>query len=491
MYGDEEIMKVHFVSPPSTEKGKLFERLYGCGYAIFNQQNISILYVATLLQERGFKIEVTDCQVDSISNFHSLIKCDHADAYVFYSVFLTRKADLQASGAIQKIKGEIPIVFMGTDPTYDPQAYLTSSNSFVVRGEPEYTILELFENLENHGNLFKVEGVSCVDNERIVHNAPRELITNLDSLPVPNRELLKCPYRYYNPKFSRPPSSVILTSRGCPYRCMFCVPNSLSFAREIEFKRYHGLKPPPTLRSAENVVAEFVQIADQGYKSVQIADDLFTISRKRAIQICKGIKHLGLEIACLSRADHVADDMLVKAFATANVRNVDLGVESFDQSILNYMKKDLRVENSHRAVRLLKQYGIRVELNILLGSCPLETKETIKKTIKTAEALKPDVLHVSICTPFPGTEFHELAKQQGWMITQDYVPVDPFKESLISYQHLSKDDLESYAMQTYREFYFSPRYILAQIPRLRSIKGFAGNIRAVLTMRKTINPHER
>lgn len=183
---------------------------------------------------------------------------------------------------------------------------IDGENTYVIRGEPDFTILHLVNCIMSGDDMNKIKGISFWQNGHIVHNEPAEVIDNLDILPIPNRRLLDHSV-YCNPKLTQLPHTAILTSRGCYGKCSYCVPNSLSFAREIESKRYFFHKPVPKLHSIERVIKEFTQIAELGFKSVSIIDDEFLWNEERDIEICNGIKKLNLEWSCLARPDKITE----------------------------------------------------------------------------------------------------------------------------------------------------------------------------------------
>lgn len=473
-----------FLVPPPLDGNPAAERIFGCNYGIYTQPNIFILYPATVLKEEGYDVYVKDCPMEKINReeFIRYIEKDDSDVYVFYTVFLSKATDLNARRIVGEIKGNSKFIFMGTEPTCNPSDFI-DGNSFVIRGEPENTIKELIDVIASGGDPSNIRGISYIKEEERIDTERREVIDNLDRLPFPDWTLLK-PANYHNPKLSSTPFTTMISSRGCAYNCYYCVPNSLDFAREIEFKRYNpvGKKPPVRMRSAKNIIEEFRMLHRQGFKSVSFLDDQFVWNNKRIIEICEGIKDLDMEWSCLARADHLINEEVVKRMAEAGCKYIDIGVESFDQRILDYIHKDLKVEDVYKAVELLKKYHIEPELNVLIGSCPLETKETIEHTISETIKLDVDYVLFSICTPFPHTTFHEIAKKSGWMIVDEYVPVDPIKESLISYPHLTKGDMEAIIRRAYRHFYFRPRYILRRLCRLRGIKDFINKSRAAISI---------
>ena len=481
-------MKIHFLIPPTSEKRNP-DRIFGCNYAFFVQQNIFILYPATYLKTKGFEVEFTDCMVEKKSLEDVL--SNEADVYVFYSVFLSKEIDINTADIIQKKWPNKPIIFVGSDPTIHPEKYCKKPSRFVIRGESEKTILELCEELKKREQKFrKIKGLTYFSEKtkKKIDNPPRNYLKDIDKLPFPDRTLIKKPFKYSNPKFKKFPSTTMLTSRGCAFRCYFCIPNSLSFAREVEWKRYHKKKPPVTKRSPKDIIEEFKQIKKQGYNSVFIIDDQFVWGKERTIEILRGIRPLKMEIALLARCDMLSDEELVKEMALSNVKFVDLGIESFDQKILDDSKKDLDIKTIEKSVKNLKKYNIEPEINVLFGCSPLETKKTIKDTIKQVEDMDVEVVHATVCTPFPGTDFREIAIKKGWTITgnKEYIPIDPGADSLISYPHLSREDLIKEVKSLYRKHYFNPRYIFRQFLNIKSFEEFKNKSKAGLAIFKNI-----
>ncbi|KKR25903.1 MAG: Mg-protoporphyrin monomethylester cyclase, partial [Microgenomates group bacterium GW2011_GWC1_39_7b] len=381
-------MKVHFIIPSNTEKGKreVLDKIFGCHYGYFPQHNIFTLGLTAVIKKMGYEVEMSDCAIEKITLNDALER--GGDVFIFYSVFLSREIDLWAADQIKKKLGKKWMIFLGNDPVFFSDKYLISQNHILIRGEPEETIVDLLKELEKNKPVFKkVKGISWVSRGKVIHNTPRKYIEDLDKLPLPDRMILKKPLEYSNARFSKFPSTTMYTSRGCAYNCLFCFPNSFSFARELEWKNVHKVKPPVRVRSSRSVIKEFEQIHKQGFRSVSIVDDQFLWDRRRTEEIFKGVKKLNMEISILARCDRITDYPLVKMMFDAGVRHIAFGVESFNQSILNYIRKDLKVETIAKAIKWCKKAGIKPEINIILGSCPLETKETIANTINEVEKL--------------------------------------------------------------------------------------------------------
>ena len=344
-----------------------------------------------------------------------------------------------------------------------------------MRGETEFIFKDLFV---NELPLPEIKGLSFLVEGKAIHNPSRPPIENIDELPFPARHLLKS-NRYFNPKLRNRPSTVLLTSRICFGNCIYCIPCSLSFATEIEFKKTHKFKPPVRMRSPENIYEEVKKIKEGGYRSFYIIDDNFLGLKgkkyeERIIKICELIKPLKLTWGCLARADQIKNEEMIKAMADAGCRFVDLGIESFNQKTLDFVKKGCRVEDNYTAILLLKKYKINPKINVLLGVSPFETKADIEWMIEILKIMDIEYASFDICIPHPRTEIYNIAKKNKWFITEDgdYKPVDPLKKGTLSLPNLNHKELEELVRWANRKFYLRPSYILLRLKGVRSIREF-------------------
>lgn len=477
-------MKINFLTPPPLDGNPPAERIFGCNYGLYSQPNIFVLYPATVLKNAGHSVKVTDLVAENYNEkkFLDYIRNDDSNIYVFYTVFLSKKTDLIAKEKIRELKKGAKFIYIGTEPTANPEDFVDKDDVIVIRGESEETILELIEALVKGKRIKNIKGISHFF-KKVINNPPRPPIEDLNKLPIPDRTLIRRD-KYYNPKFPNP-FTVMLTSRGCFGQCYYCVPCSLSFAREIEYKKQFKNKPKPRQRSAENIIKELKLLHKQGYKSIYFVDDqFFWWDKKRMIEIMKGLKEYGFRWGALSRADMLLDEDVIKAMAETNCDLIDIGIESFDQKILDFIKKGEKVEVYYKAIALLKKHGIEPEINVLLAASPLETKETIRKTLDEVKKLDCKYVLISICTPFPHTEFHDVAKKEGWMTGKEYQPIDPIRSSQISYPHLTKEELDEIIRNAYKEFYFRPKYVFKQLLEIRSFGDLVNKMKVALKIFK-------
>lgn len=452
-------VRITFITPPSLDgSGKDVERVFGCTYDMYPFPHIFLLTAAALLEREGFLVSYVDAPRMGWGKqqFQDFLQDDTSDLYVVYSVNLSTCTDLAAMELIGKASNDALVVFLGPAPTLNPGDFLKSRNTAVVRGEFEAALLEVAQAVMSGQTLAGIPSLSIKENGDLTHGPPREVLDDLDSLPFPARHLIDSE-KYFNPKLALRPVTAVLTSRGCSYPCLFCVPNSQSFARELEYRRYFGKKPPVVKRSVEDIVAEFRQLKEGGYRAVSVIDDQFVWGTDRTIAVCKGIEDLGLRWGCLARADHLSE-RVVEAMADAGCDYVDIGVESFDQNVLDYVKKQLRVDAIEGAVTLLKKHGILAKINVLFGASPLEDEESVRLAMKKISAMDPDAVMYRICCPYPGTEWYEIAERKNWLKGGEYEPVDIGKISTVDLPNISAKRLEQLTRKANLQFYLRPHF---------------------------------
>jgi anaerobic magnesium-protoporphyrin IX monomethyl ester cyclase len=457
--------KILFVEPPSLNK-RTAERLAGCSYELYHLPDLANLYLFTLLYQYGFELDYIDAVLAKIpaGKFWEKIKSYNPDYCLIHSVVLSKITDLDFIKRLSQLNRKTKIIVYGPEPTRAPEDYLISPNVLVFRGEVENNLADYFRE-------GKLTGASILEKGKITHLPPSGSLVDLDWLPIPYRNHpVFLPYlkKYFNPKFTKAPFTTMMASRGCAFNCIFCVPLSINFAREIEYKKYFGKKPPLAKASPQRVIREFRQIKKQGFNSVMVVDDQFLWEEPRTLEICAGVKDLNLEWGCLSRADFLTNRQTVEALAEAGCRSIDIGVESLNQKALNYINKELKVETIVTAINLLNDCGIEPKLNIMLGCCPEESPQDIKNTIKKLKRMKVNNIMFSIATPFKGTAFYDICKQQGYLTT-DSDKIDPLSKSVINYPRLSHKNLENLARYAYRSFYFRSKIIFSRIKRYRKI----------------------
>jgi len=237
----------------------------------------------------------------------------------------------------------------------------------VVMGEGDQTVVELVEALSRGSGLASVAGVAFRKDGRAVINSPRPLIRDLDSLPLPARDLL--PISKY--RALKVPCTVI-TSRGCPFGCIFCSAPKM-FGRGVRY------------RDPKLVVDEIEMInRELGFHEINIVDDTFTVKEPHVQAICQGIRDRGLDItwSVYSRVDTI-NPRVLNTMKEAGCTWVCFGLESGSQKILDTIKKRITTAKSREAIRMATESGLNVLASFILG-LPGENPETAGQTVGLA-----------------------------------------------------------------------------------------------------------
>lgn len=326
----------------------------------------------------------------------------------------------------------------------------------VVCGEAEEVLVELVKRILSGKPIDEplIAGVLLPGKKPETDEWPK--ISDLDRLPFPDREALS-PDKYRHPLFGGRVVTAMITSRGCPYRCIFCD------------KHVCGSRWRP--RSAENVLAEMETIVLKNrISAIIIYDDLFTLDRDRVIEICKGIIERGLKFKwkCEGRVGRVDPEML-SWMKRAGCEMIAYGVETATAKGLAFIHKDITVEGVREAFNMTRDAGIRTLGYFLLG-IPGETIEDEMETVRLAVSLQADYAQFGVLSPFRGTELYEYAMEKGWV---HELPARGPAESgsrrpviLDGYWTLSR--LDRMTRIAHRAFYFRPGYLVRKLLSVRS-----------------------
>jgi magnesium-protoporphyrin IX monomethyl ester (oxidative) cyclase len=319
--------------------------------------------------------------------------------------------------AVKSVNKDVRVVLSGLHPSARPKECLGNPNiDFVVIGEPELSMLELVGSMEQGSDdLEKVKGIGFIKDGKTIINPARPCIEDLDSLPFPARHLLPMS-KYFEAAKENPlrgeiskPWAMMITSRGCPYDCVFCS------IHNVMGKTWRG-------RSPKNVVDEIEQLVQTyGIQQIDFYDDNMMLNKKRGEAICDLIVQKGLRIEWYTpngvRADTL-DEPLLRKMKASGCKKIRVAPESGVQSVLNnVIKKNLNLKDVENAIVLSKKVGIDVGCFFVIGLIG-ETKEDINETIKYAYKLKrlgADRFYFSIAMPVYGTELYEQAKRGGFL----------------------------------------------------------------------------
>ncbi|MDE6222804.1 MAG: B12-binding domain-containing radical SAM protein [Muribaculaceae bacterium] len=469
-------MKVCFLIPPEPLAATPAERSAGCTRVVYPMPNLYELTVAALVESKGYAVDYVDLTASG-GDLREFVGSSDADVFMIWTVNLSRAADFAARDAILELRPDAKVIFLGPGATFFPNLYLTDERVVIARGEPEMTVVELLDSWNTGGDWRGLDGLILLADGKMQRNRARKLMTDLDALPFAARHLLKG-REFHNPKLKKGPYTTMLTSRNCPFHCIYCVPSSLTFARELDFRADNGRKPPISFRSPESIERELDQLAAEGYRAIGFVDDNFIWNEERTAALCKALRKHGFVWGCQARADAITEP-IAKMLGESGCTYVDLGVESFNDEILKFIHKGVDSKRIFEAIALLKKYNVPVKLNILIGTSPLETKETLRETLHTAQSLKVDQVMFNIVSPFPGTEFYAMAKENGWIRGGEYEPTNVQRESILSYPHLTAEEMEKALFDFNLRYFLSPRIVWKHMRRFRSFGEFVAAFKAL------------
>jgi radical SAM superfamily enzyme YgiQ (UPF0313 family) len=428
------------------------------------QQPLGLAYLAAILQRDGHEVRVIDAAVLRLSEDQIVSDVREFHPHLIGITTLTPRYRIALSLAT-KLKKELglPILIGGSHVTALPkETMMNKCFDIAVLGEGEATITELVQTLQDNQDISKVKGIVYRHGEEIVTTGYRPFIDDLDQIPFPARDLLP-PLSEYEPSpaaYKRLPQATMITSRGCPYRCAFC-------DHSVFGNQYRA-------RTARNVVDEIELLTTKyGAKEIRFWDDTFNMNQKRVIDICEEIlsRKLDAPWTCLARVDRMNDEVL-DSMAKAGCWQVDYGIESGNQAILNGIMKGQTLENVQRVVKMTRDAGIGVRGFFMLA-LPGENESTMRDTLRFAKRLDLTSAVFHITTPFPGTELFKIATETGELrsdasydeymlgFSDDF----PYVPSALTAQRVK--DFQNIA---YREFYFRPSFLAKRILEIRSLK---------------------
>jgi len=415
---------------------------------------INLAYLAAVLEGNGHEVTVIDCAALEID--HEKLRAKLASLQPNVVGISSMTPEIPSAFLSARVAKEVcpnaTVVLGGLHATFMDEQILNEEAAvdIVVRGEGEQTLLELAQNLSDSKSLRTVDGITFRSNKQTVRTPNRSCIQNLDELPKPA-------YRHFPLERYRLFGRAILpvlTSRGCPFQCSFCVTPGM-FRNTFR------------MRSPKNVVDELEWLRDvHGAEAFSFYDDMLTFDKKRIYEICEGIKSrkIGLPWDCQSRVDTVSREMVAK-MREAGCQEIFFGVETGSQQILATMNKKTSIEQNEKAIKWAKEAGIFVAISVVIGY-PGETRYTIKQTLDFIRRVKPDDAFLCVAAPYPGTELRTLIENMRWKMSSDWSLYD-LGNPVFENPDLPSEEIRKIRSEFYDSFY-SPLYVFRQLLKRNS-----------------------
>lgn len=420
---------------------------------------LGMLYIATYLREEGIDVSIIDeaAQGYSLKGTVDWVKKEDPDILGFSTCSSSgRKAALIAE-RVKKENPNIVTVFGNFYATFNAERVLRKYPfvDVIVRGEGEYTSLELAKCLEKKRDLKKVLGINFRKNDQIISTPDRPLIKDIDSLPFPDREMLDVEYHNTTAGIVVAPKkfSSFVSSRGCVFKCRFCGCQRL--ARNLWRSR-----------SVENILEELHLLSSQGYKQFLFVDDNFTLNPKRVIKLCQRLKkeRVDVEFFAEGRVDNCPQDML-QEMERANCKMMYFGIENATQKVLDYYDKRTTPKQAEDAVKKARKAGIDVIVASFILGAPNETRKEIQNTLNFAQKIQLDIPQFNILATFPGTDIWEELKMQGVLDEEKHWETGVLVPE-VSPDAVPCEEIEQMIHDSYQRFFIRPDYVVKQLLRI-------------------------
>ncbi len=333
---------------------------------------LGLAYLAAVLEREGIEIKVLDCPICNIN--HDKLKTEIASFKPTLVGISSMTPTIQSAFKTARVSKEVcpdaKVILGGPHATFMDKQILTEESAIdiIVRGEGEETLLDIVRNSSSSEDLDNIKGITFRKNNQIVQIPNRPFIQDLDNLPFPAYKYLQIDkYRIYGKRFFP-----IMSSRGCPFQCSFCVASQMFGAK---FRA----------RSAKNVVDELEWLKNTyNAEGISFNDDTLSFDKKRMMDICDEIIKRKIELpwGCQTRVDTVSKEILTK-MRQAHCNEVSFGVESGCQRILDAVHKKITIEQAEKAIKLAKNEGLFVTVSTIIGY-PGETKDTMMQTLDSS-----------------------------------------------------------------------------------------------------------
>lgn len=419
-----------------------------------------LAFAAETLDQKGHQVKLIDCPAKGLAweQVENTIKKFNPKLVVIDTSTPSIFSDVETGARIKKLLSDSFVVLVGPHVSALPEESLGLNDVIdaVAMREYEDTLVELAAKLGSGRSVSDVKGLVLRTGGKIIKTGERELREDVDSLPFVSQAYLKhLDYKDYFYAHSQYPIITIITGRGCPYQCVYCVYPQVFCSHK------------PRLRSIPNVVDE-IQFILKNFPDVEelmFEDDTLTFNKKRCLEFAEEILRRGIKIkwSANSRCDVDLETMVM--LKKAGARLFCVGVESGDQAVLDQMKKAMKVERVRQFFKDAKKAGIKLHGCFMVGN-PGESKETLETTLNFAKELNPDTAQFFPIMVYPGTEAYQWAKGNGYLTTSDFrewLTPDGMHNSIVSRPGLSNTELVEFCDRARKEFYIRPSYIFRKM----------------------------
>lgn len=367
---------------------------------------LGLAYLASFVRKEGYNPLIIDLNIDNYSDDKISDIVREFDPLVTGISFMTNQYGecLRLAALIKSSSESTCIVAGGPHVSALPEEILRECPSidFTVIGEGEVTFLELINAIGSGKKHFhNISGLCFSDNGEIIRTGARALIEDVEAVPFPAWDLIKA-NKYSVFSIQEGNTFALLSSRGCPNRCIFCDSHTV-FGREFR------------ARSAQNIFAEIEFLHRKyGMTKFDFVDDMITLKKERVLELCRLIKESGIPFKWMANARvNTVDKGMLREMKESGCIRIDVGVESGDPAVRKIARKGTTNEQIINTHKWAREAGIQIGAFVMVGNLG-ETMESVKMTAGLLKDIGEDVM-ISIACPFPGTELYRIAKEKGYL----------------------------------------------------------------------------
>ncbi len=467
---DKKVLLIHPVLESNANHTLVYRKGYGTAIPL------GLAYIGAELIKNNYAVKVFDFQVATTNLYHE-IETFNPDIIGISVCTPASKISFKLAGDLKHKYPDIPIIAGGPHiTTLKKDIFLSTEHiDFLVIGEGEETIVELINEIFGGQRYHTVQGICYKSNSEILENKARNFLVDIDKLPLLPLELFD--YSKYVPTpgtFVHLPNVAFLSTRGCPYSCIFC--NKSMFGS--------------TLRqmSADRIIDEIIYLKDKyAIREINFYDDTFTVNKARVFEFCEKLiqRNVSIKWKCNSRVNTVTKEML-HLMKKAGCFSISFGVESGDDRILKKIKKGINTDQVRQAFKWSREAGISRSAFFMLN-LPGDTIQSTEKTIKFSREIKPDFVSFELTKPLPGTAIRETLKNEKNVrifeeLWNDWESCTISNKVFFTQNDLTKDYLIDAFNRAVKSFYITPQFLIKSFFKIRSLKQFQSYFFAALNI---------
>lgn len=437
---------------------------------------LNLAYLAAIARLDGHSVQIIDGELECLGEDQIMSRLRSFQPDLIGFTTTTPGFHIVLNFA-KRIKEEFktPIVVGGPHVTFYREKIFNEHFDYLVVGQCENTFAAFLRAVEQGSGFAEVAGIIYRENGKVAFTGENPQVDDLDTIPFPARDLLRMDLYELGTMRGRKGFTAIMTSRGCPFKCVFC-------STSIYGNRVRR-------RAIPNIIAEIKEVVSKyGIRHFYFLDETLTLSRKYIHQLCNAIEEARLDITWEGGTrPNLIDEPLIKRMVETGLIRIAFGFESADEKVRTIIRKDCSLKSYRTANELTSKYGLETINTVMIG-LPGDTADSIRRTIKyvrNERTIKHATLGIAI--PYPGSEMYEMAKngEHGLRLeTDDFSKYQRYNSAVMSVNGISPSQLLSIQKKGLLSIYLAPWRIIPVIKRM----GFRSLIEPFFSALKELLP---